>query len=294
MSTIGPVRWGWPVLVVLLGVCGLILVGCPEQGDDDDDDAADDDDDISDDDAGDDDAGDDDAGDDDAGDDDAQGDGSGTWTVTDVPDCGEVRSVVWFQNAERAYDGIFASSEPHTCADWVAADEAKAAAWSAWDAEMTKASGAQDGPAACTATTTYYTTLEQWDSSIWPAGSCTLEMHPDSFDPGEYMAGFDKARGFAVIWGAWYVAIESYFAPHVAHLDAECPGVSSWADWSTVEKELWNLGGDSEFWDFYDGTVTLATGEDLHVTSTGMIVMEWSLATEGTLDFDLQAASCPQ
>ncbi len=290
MGNLHEITGGWRPWVVLLGVLGVLLAGCPESGDDD----SADDDDAGDDDASDDDAGDDDAGDDDAGDDDAMGDGSGTWTITDATDCGPVRSVVWFEYVEvRAFDGIFASSEPHTCQLWNETNAAMEAAWGTYDAALKKATAGQDGPMACAAALAYYTELEQLDSTLWPPGSCTLELHPDAYTPGDYMAGLGVRGGYPYIWGAWYVAIDSWFAPHVAYLTKECANVSTWGDWTTLEQELWYLnGGDSEFWELYAGMVTLAAGEDLGVSATGLEVMDWETKQQGTLDFDLQAAAC--
>jgi len=280
---------GWWMLLALIGALGLVLAGCPEQGDDDDDDTADDDDDVSDDDASDDDASDDDAGDDDT----QMGDGSGTWTITAATDCGEVRSVIYYEGGERGFSGIFASSAPLTCADWNTADAAMEKAYDTWQSALTVALSKQDGPGACAASLAYYTELEQYDSTLWPAGSCTLEMHPDYWENGDYNVGMDARGTYLSLYGTWYVALESYFQGHVDFLTTECPNVTTWAEWENVEYDLWYQGGDSEFWDLSSGTVTIKLGDPLAASSqTSIELFNWDNKQTGNLEFDLAAANC--
>ncbi len=262
-------------------IMGLVLMlalnGCPASDDDttDDDDAADDD------------TADDDTADDDSGDDDTVGEGSGTWTVTDGPDCGPVRSVVWFEYLELlGVGGILASSEPLTCQLWSDTVAAMTAAGQTWDAAMVAASDVQDGAAACAATLAYLTELQQLWATLMPAGSCLLELYPAAYTWTDYTIPTQAG-------GDWWSVEDGWYATQVAYMTEACAGVSNWSAWVTVETELWTMPEvDAESWSLTGGTLTLASGEDLHVTAAGLEIFDYEAQQTGTLDLDLQATAC--
>ena len=120
----------------------LLLAGCPQ----DDDDAADDD-------AGDDDGGDDDAADDDsAGDDDTAGSG-GTVDVTGADACGPVGSAIRIEsdNPLVPLEGIYVSTESHSCQTYVGWLQAKSDAEAIFNPAYDAAVKVRDCTAACEA-----------------------------------------------------------------------------------------------------------------------------------------------
>ncbi len=269
---VDPILGGWRPGLALLCALGVLLAGCPQHAEDDD---------------GDDDAGDDDGGDDDGGDDDAVGEGGGTWTTIGGPACGPVRSVVWLEYLEMlGAGGVYASSEPLGCQLWSDVDAALMASGATWGDAMAAATDAQDGAAACAATLAYLTESEQLWDTLSPPGSCLLELWPMAYTWTDYsiptQAGGDL----------WSIE-ESWYASQVGYLTEACPGVSSWSDWAAVEAALWALPVvAAEIWSLTGGTLTLASGEDLHVTAAGLEIVDVEAQQAGTLDLDLQAAAC--
>ena len=218
----------------------------------------------------------------------------GVVDVTGAPECGVIRSAWRIVNKDgfTTLTGIFASSEALSCPRYNAWDDAAAAAAAVFQPAYDIAVADRDPLLACNAMTQYYTSLQAIEDELWPASSCSLQLRPDAFLPGDYEVDAGHPEGVS---GKLVYPTASY---HGAALDSlgSCSQYTGWDGIWTVAQADASAAAEAtrDTWDITAGVMDIVVGEDndLGVEALDMTVQQTGGSTTGTLSFQLSYDDC--
>jgi len=218
----------------------------------------------------------------------------GSVDVTGAPACGTIGSAWRIVNVDgfTTLTGIFASTAPLTCPRYNAWDDAVASADAVFQPAYDAAVADRDPLAACNAMTTYYSTLQGVVDDLSPVGSCSLQLRPDDYLPGDYEIDAGHPEGMS---GKLVYPTASYYGAALDSL-GDCGQYSGWDGIWTVAQADAAAAAEAtrDTWDITAGVMDIVVGEDnsLTVQAEGMTLQQTAGGATGTLDFQVHYQEC--
>lgn len=201
--------------------------------------------------------------------------------------CDDLQSAMWFVGEYE--DILLASSSPWYCEAYSQVEAEVGQAMTTHYEVVSAAEDAHNGPAACAASLEYYQLRAAIEAQWFTPGGCDLTLIPHEVEPGEYVEygnGPGEFRG----WVTYYAS--TCFDLHLDLIDG-CSEIDNWASWVALDEELYDLTchGTSQAWSLEDGMMTLAEGDDILATGSGLELSCGDYGS-GVLDFEIEAVFC--